>query len=169
MRHPEIHQNDVRSMFFIKLPALSAPSAHFQIALAVSAKMRRNTRWIRALSSTIKNVISLPDDFHVRAPVDVVVEILENLGQTYITVRTKDNRMLIRPVCFHMGSRPGMSFRTTIKPILSARLLRRKMPARDPDCARAHVAASLRCLPDLCGSPSDREADTAKWLTLYCR
>jgi hypothetical protein len=55
-----------------------------------------------------------------------------------------------------------MSFRTTIKPILSARLLRRKMLARDPDCASAHLAASLRCLPDLCRSASDREAFTAK-------
>jgi hypothetical protein len=38
-----------------------------------------------------------------------------------------------------MGASPGMSSHIPMELILSSRLLRRA--ARDPDCARAHVAA----------------------------
>src|ERR1700722_16068371 len=82
----------------------SEPSAHSQIALAVSAKMRRSTRRIPALSSTIKNVIRSHFD---RSPVrgrDALPGLSKNLVQAYKSAGTKDiEDATHRTVWFHMG------------------------------------------------------------------
>jgi hypothetical protein len=107
--------------------------------------MRRNTRRIPALSSTIKNVIySLCDRSHIRAPADVVPEIIENLDQAYISTRTKDiEDATYRTVWFHMGGSPGNEFPYPDWPILSARLLAPESACCNSDCARVQVSAPV--------------------------
>jgi hypothetical protein len=110
----------------------------------VSAKMRRSTRRIPALSSTIKNVIySLYHRSRVQAPVEAMPKIIEHLGQAYISKWTKDiEDATYRTVWFHMGTSPGMSFHTPTGQFCRLACRSLNLPARNPDCAHAQVAAA---------------------------
>jgi hypothetical protein len=71
-------------------------------------------------------------------------EIIENLGQAYISARTKDiEDATYRTVRFHMGTSPGMSFHTPIGQFCRLACWRRYLPVRDSDCAWAQVAVPV--------------------------